>query len=346
MKEKKWMSWVIIVLVMGIGGNIFAVEKKSNIRALKDQNQAFRSGMAAFSFSPDQWIVEDDELMIPVFDELGTHLQAARRNYLKKDRRAAALEMRKGAEFMESQESLVPKESIAQIKTAAEELERESKNMKEGKINSIQQLDPILIKAYNADAEQLWIYAQDAEWYPVTEAPQRHFLAAAETLVKKDWKAAAMNIRKGEEYLQLERNRATVDGKKILSASIDELEAVARDVKNGSVTGSAKLQNVFSRAQNALAQTHYLNAAEKLAKNDYINAGYEMKAAANHLEKAQKWMGIEARAESAAATKEAQLVSAKLIQGSGWVRDEVSKAMDTMAKETQKLAQGIKSDQK
>ena len=73
------------------------------------------------------------------------------------------------------------------------------------------------------------------------DAPGEHFHKARQNFLKKDYKAAAEEIRKGAAFMKLQAARATSEGKKVLTVSIGELEMLAKDVEQGTVTSAATL---------------------------------------------------------------------------------------------------------
>jgi hypothetical protein len=169
------------------------------------------------------------------------------------------------------------------------------------------------------------------------ESPGEHFHKARQSFLKKDYKAAAEEIRKGEAFLRLQSARATVEGKKGLDASVEELEKLANDVEKGTVTSAKTLDNTFARAHHALAKHHYLKAIEYRAKNDTRRTGHALKAAAIHLEHGFAWAGHELEAGTVRVIKDTGLLAGKLVEGTGWVAEEVGKAIDKIGQEIDKL---------
>jgi len=169
------------------------------------------------------------------------------------------------------------------------------------------------------------------------ELPGEHFHKARENFLKKDTKAAAEEIRKGAAFLRLQAARATTEGKKGLVASVAELEKLANDVEKGTVTSAKTLDRTFARAHHALAKHHHLKAIEYKAKNDVRRTGHELKAAMVHLEHGFAWSGHELEAVSVKAIKDVGLLAGKLVEGTGWVAEEVGKAIEKIGQEIDKL---------
>jgi hypothetical protein len=181
---------------------------------------------------------------------------------------------------------------------------------------------------------------------PEEEGTVSDFQKAHEFFLKKDLKAAASEIRKGAEVLKKEVGNATEEGKKVLTASIQELEKLANDVEKGTVKSEKKLKDAFARADHALAQHHYLKASESWVKKETKNTGNALKNAAQHLEQAAKWSGRKLEAGSSEVVKGAREVADKLIKGTKWVAEEVSKGIKDIGNEISKIGEKIKPAKK
>jgi hypothetical protein len=169
------------------------------------------------------------------------------------------------------------------------------------------------------------------------DSPGEHFHKARQSFLKKDFKAAAEDIRKGAAFLRLQAARATTEGKKGLMASVAELEKLANDVEKGTVTSAKTLDRAFASAHHKLAQHHYLKALDYKAKKDTKRLGHSLKAAAVHLEHGFAWAGHELEAVSVRAIKDVGLLAGKLVEGTGWVAEEVGKAVEKIGQEIEKL---------
>ena len=82
-----------------------------------------------------------------------------------------------------------------------------------GQIKTKADLDKAIDQAARADLDRRWLVTDVTTWYPVTEEPQRHFTNAVAAYARKDYKTAAMDIRKASGYLRLEAGRATGDAR-------------------------------------------------------------------------------------------------------------------------------------
>jgi hypothetical protein len=169
------------------------------------------------------------------------------------------------------------------------------------------------------------------------DAPGEHFHKARQSFLKKDYKAAAEEIRKGAAFMKLQVARATSEGKKLLTVSTDELEKLAMDVEKGTVTSAATLNHAFTRAHHALARHHYLKAVEYKAKGAATKLGHALKASAIHLEHGFAWAGHKLEAATVAVVKDTGLVAGKLIEAGGWIGKEAGKIIEKIGAEIEKL---------
>jgi hypothetical protein len=178
------------------------------------------------------------------------------------------------------------------------------------------------------------------------DALGEHFHKARENFLKKDYRAAAEEIRKGAAFLKLQATRAASEGKKGLMASIDELEKLAKDVEQGTVTSATTLNHAFARAHHSLAQHHYLKAMEYKAKGAGSKVGHALKAAATHLEHGFAWPGHKLEAATVAVIKNTGLVVGKLIEGTGWISKEAGMLIEKIGVEIEKLGKMLEPTKK
>ena len=178
------------------------------------------------------------------------------------------------------------------------------------------------------------------------ESPGEHFHKARQSFLKKDYKAAAEEIRKGAAFMKLQAARATAEGKKVLTVSIDELEKLAKDVEQGTVASAATLNHAFARAHHALARHHYLKAMEYKAKGAATKLGHALKASAIHLEHGFAWAGHKLEAATVAVIKDTGLVAGKLIEGGGWIGKEAGMLIEKIGVEIEKLGKMLEPAKK
>jgi hypothetical protein len=244
------------------------------------------------TITPDGWVVADTETFIPVVDKLGKHLSQARRDYLKGDNMAAAVAMREGSAFLKQELPQADKQGQTALKQASDDLMKNASLVQMGEIDSVKDLDRVFAKAYQADTEHLWLVADEEEWIPVIEKPQQHWQVAKDYYLDKDNQAAAREIDKGIAFLNLEANRTTdKDLKSKILDSVQNLEQLAKNVREGKVDNVERLNRAFAGGQLAMGQFYESKAQASESQGKLTTAGNEIIGAFHHLEAANNWLG-------------------------------------------------------
>lgn len=296
----------------------------------------------------------------PVLDDVSKALADARAALAAKDNAKAATSMQAAARVLETQaeraakidrqraaaDMTLARETHARMVALAKKLDATALQIRAGKVPTTAALDKTLDKAARTDLEQRWLVADVSTWYPVEEEPQRHFKAAVEAFAKKDYKAAAAEVRKAAAYVRLESARAVGDAKKGLDAAGVDLGKAAQALDKGAVESERDMDQVFARANQGLAVAHRAEAAESWARKAYHATGYELKAAGHDLESAAARAGGEAKTGAAAATADAKAIGDKLASGGVWTKDEVAKGFESLGVALNKLGQAIGSKSK
>jgi len=310
--------------------------------------------------SPTDWITYEDMTYTPVADEISRRLAAVRKAFDAKDHKKAAEEMRAVADELKKQGARAAKADTARAKAemtlahdtatrmdlTAQKVTAAAVALESGKITTQADLDKTLDKAARADMERRWLVTDVTTWYPVSEEPQRHFGSALEAYVKKDYQAAATEIRKATSYLRLEAGRASSEAKQALESSVAELDTLAASVEKDAVKEEKALVTAFTHSNHALALAHRAKAAESWVHKEYDKAGYELKAAAHGLESAANWAGAEAKAGATAAVADTKTLGDKLATGATWTREEVAKGFESLGNAINALGQKIGSSKK
>jgi hypothetical protein len=317
---------------------------------------------AVAATAPDDWIIYDATTYTPVVDAVSRHLDAARKAFDAKDSKTAAAEMRAVAAELKLQAARAGKEDVAlengdkallaadtkyahdsikHMNASASKVSAAAAAIESGKIKTQADLDKAIDKAARADMERRWLVTDVATWYPVSEEPQRHFTDAVAAYAKKDYKAAAADIRKATSYLRLEAGRAAGDAYWELHSSIVQLDKLAASVEKGTVNDEHSMARAFAKANHALALEHRSKAAESWARKEYDKAGYELKAAAHGLESAAGWVGGEASTGASATVADTRALGDKLAGGATWTRDEIGKGFESLGNGINALGQKI-----
>lgn len=173
--------------------------------------------------------------------------------------------------------------------------------------------------------------------------PDQPMKAARKYLGKKDYQAAARETRKVEAFLKAERTRSDVGNDSALDAGIDDLEKIASKLEAESAIPEKELKDSFARAHLALAASDQAKASENFAAKEARRAGQEMKAGAKHVEKAAEWSGTKLDHGAKAAVKGSLELSGKLLEGAGWVPEEVGKGIHDLGSEIDRLGQKLRT---
>lgn len=352
----KPLTVAVLIATAPLSGVAFAQTTKAPAAPTTQAAPATAKAPIAIQ-SPTDWIVYDDTVFTPVADSISLHLDAARKAFDAKDNKKAAAAMRAVADELKGQAARAANTDKARAKAdmrlahdtstrmtaVAAKVSAAAADIESGKIKTKADLDRTIGKAARADMERRWLVTDVATWYPVTEEPQRHFGSAVEAYAKKDYKAAATEIRKATGYLRLESARVTGAAKQALDSSVTDLDKLAAAVEKGAVKDEKVMDKTFANANHALAMAHRTKAAESWARKEYSQAGYELKAAGRGLESAAGWIGAEAKKGTSTVVADTRALGDKLTSGMTWTRDEVVKGFEALGNSIDALGQKIGS---
>ena len=244
------------------------------------------------TITPDDWLVINEQTFIPIVDRLGEKLSFARQAYLRGDNTAAAIAMGEGSAFLVNQMPNTSQTAQANLKKASDELMAKASIVQTGEVDSVKELDRILVRAYQADVQHRWLFVNESEWIPVVEMPQQHFMTAKQGFLRQDYADTATQILKGAEFLKLESNR-TRDGdlKLTMLDAAHDLEGLAEEVKQGKVNEVSKLNLSFARAQLAMGEFLTGKAQESESRGQLDTASKEVIIAFEQIQTANTWLG-------------------------------------------------------
>ena len=285
----KVLATLIIASTLTIGG---CQQKQDRTQAEATQVSQTSQTKSDDSIAPDGWVVVDEQTFIPVVDRLGEKLSLARQAYLKGDNNAAALAMREGSAFLTREMPNTSQEAQTNLKKASDELMEKASIVQMGEIDSVEELDRIFVKAYQADVQHRWLFVDESEWIPVVEMPQQHFMNAKQDFQAQDYPAVATQIRKGAEFLKLESNRTRdSDIKSNMLGAAHDLEQLAGEIKQGKVSDVDELNRGFARAQLAMGDFLTSKAKESESRGQLEVAGREIVSAFEQIKAANTWLG-------------------------------------------------------
>lgn len=129
-----------------------------------------------------------------------------------------------------------------------------------------------------------YIVLDDHWWSAVlADEPYLKMEEALDQIQKNEPKKAAASIRKASAHLRIAAARSLPESKKPLMDSVEELDALARDVQKGKEVSQEELTRIFATGLQALAQHHAYKASESWLAGKSISSGYDLKAGATDL---------------------------------------------------------------
>jgi hypothetical protein len=131
-----------------------------------------------------------------------------------------------------------------------------------------------------------WVIVEEDFWFPLRFEPLYSLDSARYHYRRREEKAAANEIDKTVSWLKLAAAHAMPITKEKLTAAMDELTTVAKDLRAGNITAAERLDASLARAAHALADWHYYKAKESWGKNEEQDAGHNLELAAEYLQHA------------------------------------------------------------
>lgn len=150
-----------------------------------------------------------------------------------------------------------------------------------------------------------WYVIDETQFIPVLDALGEHMLAARNSFLKKDTKAAAMHVRAGATFLTKEESKVREEDREKLKATVTDLNNLAAELEKGAVKDVKQIDKAYAKAHQtdterlwviADEQTwvpyieepdaHFRRAHDSFLKQDY-------KAAATEIRKAVAYVKLE-----------------------------------------------------
>jgi hypothetical protein len=179
-------------------------------------------------------------------------------------------------------------------------------------------------------------------WLQLSDEPGRHLQSARDRFFNNDRASAAWHMRKAAVFLKISAQNATEKTEQNLRYSVSELESPASGVESGTVSSIRTLEHAFSRAEHAMAQHHYALASESWAKRESRIAGYRLRAAGDASERAARWTGQEVQEGATAVYQGSRTLGGKLIEGTGFVVEEVGKGFNAVGHQIERVGGLVK----
>lgn len=170
---------------------------------------------------------------------------------------------------------------------------------------------------------------------------EQTFQKAKKDYLEKNINSAAEQIQKGAAYMKAEAAKASVKGKEALSASAQELEKLADDMKKGTVTSVKVIEDAFARAYHALAVESHIKSTESWARKEAAKAGDALDSATENLKKSFAWAGQKVETSTKKVMKKSKELSLKLKKKGSLIAQEVGKGLKDAGNEIEKFGKRI-----
>lgn len=176
---------VLIMAVVFLGVGLKGCEKKA---------QAAESAPTA----PEGYVVVDEDVLTVFVDAPSEHFHKARQSFLKKDYKASAAEIRKGAAFMKLQAARATSEGKKVLTVSTDELEKLAMDVEKGTVTSAATLNLAFARAHHALARHHYLKAIEYK------------AKGATTKLGHALKASAIHLEHGFAWAGHELEAATV----------------------------------------------------------------------------------------------------------------------------------------
>ena len=133
--------------------------------------------------APEGYVLVEEDVLLQFVELPGEHFHKARENFLKKDLKGAASEIRKGEAFLRLQAARATAEGKKGLITSIAELEKLANDVEKGTVTSAKTLDRTFAKSHHALAKH-------------------HYLKALEYRTKKDTKRAGHSLKAAAVHLE------------------------------------------------------------------------------------------------------------------------------------------------
>ena len=288
------------------------------------------------------WYYIEETTWIPVVDTLGRSLQKARHDISENRLDAAAANVRLGTAFLMDEIVKVEGSAKKELEDTVSLLNQIGLELEGGQVDKAK-IDKAFSAAHRADIEDRWVAATTEEWVPFLDQPEVHLNRARAHFLQKELDETALEIRKAVAYMEIENNHALGEVKGGLDEPIKELRDLAKEVEKGAVDDVAKLDDVFTRIDYALAKHYYLASASHWEQLDQAATGYSMQAAAQYLaHAAERTKGIATDATDEFVQKTLSIAEG-LIKGTGDASKKAGKQLEKMEQIVVEIGKRINS---
>jgi len=229
-------------------------------------------------------------------------------------------------------------EDIAARAKAAESLIELADKVEQGQVKAANDLNAAFIESYRVDIDHRLVHLKSEEVAHLVDKPAQHLERAIEVFNNKDNQLAATEIRKALAFFNLDEARASGAPRDALNKTMANLAALAMQLEDKQPLKVSELETAFGQAHQALANYHHSRAAET---TDQVEAGYELQAAAHHLERALLRTGHSIEGEQATFINALNTIANDMTAGKNLNAKQVSQTLERLGQELEDLGQEI-----
>ena len=186
-----------------------------------------------------------------------------------------------------------------------------------------------------------YLLIEEEQWDMLSDEPSRHLSRARDAFLIMDARTAAAEMRKAAVHVRVAAEHALDRSKRSLTHSEHELEQTAHRIETGMVKSVEDLDLVTARALHALANDQYAKASDAWRKRELKRSGQFLRSATNNLERAAARTDATMRAATAEVAKDSRVISGKLIEGTGFVMDEIGAGLETVGHQIEKVGSRV-----
>jgi hypothetical protein len=188
--------------------------------------------------APEGWVVVEEDVLNVFTDEPEHYMKAAHDSFLKKDKKATAVELRKAAAFVKLEAARAAGDAKTGLTASATELEKLADDVDKGTVASVEKLDSAFARAAHALANH-------------------HRKKAEESWTRKEVRQAGYSLKAAAEYVEHGTKWA---GKEVETGGAEVLKG-AREISGKLIEGSGWEGEEVGKAIKACGQE-----TEKLGK--------------------------------------------------------------------------------
>jgi hypothetical protein len=172
----------------------------------------------------------------------------------------------------------------------------------------------------------------EALWIAFADEPTTQFYAARRAILTRQFPTASRALQRAEAFIILQAQHATGKVENDLMASAQDIARITYDIEQDVKVSVYRADQVFAKAELAMAEYFRHKAKESHARKDAIESGHNLRSAATHLERGAVWTGNKLDSGVANTVYGTRFLAGKIMAGAGWTVDEVGNGIDALGR--------------